>query len=201
MPIRWSASGLVNGWNGRIRMPGGRRTAGCSSICATAPGKARRRRLESLAPLYQAIAHGCRAVRHQETLDQVYVERICRLHAEGSLKFYSVRKLGAFGTNLAAIAWFFEKPYETPNATLTADDQVWVRGEAASALSAQGRVNEALPALQASLTMRKRSKSWKNAARDAFNLSGTQLLAGEIRVRWRRQSRGLLLPTAVTTRL
>ena len=37
--------------------------------------------LEDLAPLYQAIAHGCRAGRHQEALDEIYVDRICRRRA------------------------------------------------------------------------------------------------------------------------
>ena len=34
--------------------------------------------LSDLAPLYQAIAHGCRAGRHQEALDEIYRNRICR---------------------------------------------------------------------------------------------------------------------------
>jgi hypothetical protein len=34
--------------------------------------------LEDLAPLHQAIAHGCRAGQHQDALDTIFVDRICR---------------------------------------------------------------------------------------------------------------------------
>jgi hypothetical protein len=74
--------------------------------------------LADLAPLYQAIAHGCRAGRHQEALDEIYKERICRRWADGSIEFYSSKKLGASGNDLAAISWFFDNPYETPATTL-----------------------------------------------------------------------------------
>ena len=136
--------------------------------------------LESLTPLFQAIAHGCRAGRHQETLNKVYIERICRRQTDGSLEFYSSHKLGAIGTNLAAISWFFEKPYETPHPTLTAAHQGWVRNQAAFALNAQGRLNEALLVMRASLTMAKELKSWNNAAREASTLSQAEQLAGEV---------------------
>ena len=33
---------------------------------------------------------------------------------DGELEFYAERKLGALGSDLAAISWFFDKPYETP---------------------------------------------------------------------------------------
>jgi len=49
--------------------------------------------LEKLAPLYQAIAHGCRAGRYQEALDEVYKNRICRRQPDGQLEFYSQNKL------------------------------------------------------------------------------------------------------------
>ena len=34
--------------------------------------------LDEMEPLFQAVAHGCRAGRYQETLDELYVERILR---------------------------------------------------------------------------------------------------------------------------
>ena len=39
--------------------------------------------LDRLAPLYHAIAHGCRAGRHKEALDEVYRNRICRWQPDG----------------------------------------------------------------------------------------------------------------------
>ena len=105
--------------------------------------------LADLAPLYQAIAHGCRAGRHQEALNEIYRDRICRRQPDGDIEFYASRKLGAFGSDLSAISWFFAKPYATPVATLTPADRAWVLGHAASLLRAQGRFAEALPAERA----------------------------------------------------
>ena len=82
--------------------------------------------LADLAPLYHAIAHGCRAGRHQEALDEVYMNRICRRLPNGEIEFYSIKKLGAVGSDLAAISWFFDRPYETPAAALTPSDRAWV---------------------------------------------------------------------------
>jgi hypothetical protein len=59
--------------------------------------------LADLAPLYHAIAHGCRAGRHQEALDHIYKDRICRRLRDGQIEFYSGTKLGAMASNLAAI--------------------------------------------------------------------------------------------------
>ena len=75
--------------------------------------------LADLAPLYHAIAHGCRAGRHQEALDEVYMNRICRRRPDGQTRILFSRKLGAVGSDLAAISWFFDRPYETPVAALT----------------------------------------------------------------------------------
>ncbi len=62
-------------------------------------------KLADLAPLYHAIAHGCRAGRHQEALDEVYVGRISRRLPDGRFEAYSVHKLGAASSDLAAISW------------------------------------------------------------------------------------------------
>lgn len=136
--------------------------------------------LEDLAPLYQAIAHGCRAGRHQEALDEIYVERICRRQHDGGIEFYSFKMLGAIGSDLAAISWFFDRPYASPVAALTAADQSWVIGEAAFALGAQGRFAEALPANRAGLRRDEDAQNWRNAAIAASNLSQAELLAGEV---------------------
>jgi tetratricopeptide (TPR) repeat protein len=136
--------------------------------------------LEDLAPLYQAIPHGCRAGSHQDALDDIYTDRICRRGAGGEIEFYTRKMLGAFGNDLAAISWFFEKPYETPTVALSTADQSWVISEAAVGLSAQGRFAEALPALHTALRMDEEMKDWKNAANSASNLSQSELLVGDV---------------------
>jgi tetratricopeptide (TPR) repeat protein len=137
--------------------------------------------LEDLAPLYQAIAHGCRAGRHQEALDEIYRDRICRHRPDGNLEFYSAQKLGAFGSDLAALSWLFDKPYTTPLAALTSAAQSWVLNLAGYALRAQGRFAEALPTIRASLRMGEEAEDWCNAAIGANNLSETELLLGEVK--------------------
>jgi tetratricopeptide (TPR) repeat protein len=136
--------------------------------------------LADLAPLYHAIAHGCRAGRYQEALDEVYADRICRRFPDGVVEFYSANQLGAVGSDLAAIAWFFDRPYETPAAALTPPYRAWVLADASTRLRAQGRLREALPAMRTGLRMFEVIRHWRNAAPAASNLSQTELLSGQV---------------------
>jgi tetratricopeptide (TPR) repeat protein len=136
--------------------------------------------LEDLAPLYQAIAHGCRAGHHEEALDKIYKDRICRHRPDGDLEFYSRTKLGAIGSDLAALSWFFDKPYATPVAALTPSDQSWVLSVAALRLRAQGRFTEALPADRTGLRLDEDAQDWRNAGITASCVSEAELLVGEI---------------------
>ena len=136
--------------------------------------------LEQLAPLYQAIAHGCRAGRYQEALDEVYTDRIYRRRPDGKLEVYAVKKLGALGSNLAAITWFFEKPYETPVETLEKADRSWVLAVAAFCLRAQGRFAEAVATTTVGLSREEAAEDWLNAAISASNLSQAELVVGEV---------------------
>ena len=47
-------------------------------------------RLANLAPLYQAIAHGCRAGRYQEALDKLFKDRIRRWDSHRQPEYYSL---------------------------------------------------------------------------------------------------------------
>jgi hypothetical protein len=136
--------------------------------------------LEQLAPLYQAIAHGCCAGRHQEALDDVYVDRIYKRDADGRIVFYSRRMLGAIGSDLAALSWFFKKPYETVIDALGESDRAWVLGEVAFRLRAIGRLAEALATMGAGLQMFEAARDWQNGTIQASNLSETALLVGDI---------------------
>ncbi len=136
--------------------------------------------LSDLAPLYQAIAHGCRAGRHQEALDEIYKDRICRRQPNGRMEFYASNKLGAFGSNLAAISWFFVTPYATPVVTLRDADLAWVFAEASFSLRALGRIEEALPAMRAAFGMEVDRSSWQNAAFAASSLSDGERLVGAV---------------------
>ncbi|MBY0461284.1 MAG: hypothetical protein K2V38_28500, partial [Gemmataceae bacterium] len=118
--------------------------------------------LDRLQPLYQAVAHGCHAGLHKEALAEVYRDRILR--GTGNDGFYSTSKLGAFATNLGAVADFFTAPWNRVARSLTVTDQAWLLHEAAFHLRALGRLTEALEPLRASLKMRIREENWTPAA-------------------------------------
>ena len=139
--------------------------------------------MDGLAPLYEAVTHGCLAGRHHEANHKVYDDRILR--GTGSGGFYSTRKLGAIGADLAAVAAFFDEPWSKVSPNLTEADQAWLLAVAAFNLRALGRLTEALQPMRAGLEMRVQQNNWENAARSANNLSELELTLG-------------LLPDAVT---
>ena len=111
MPIRWCASGSAIGSNRRTQSAWKAAHGRIFEHLRDTTKEGNTPTLEELAPLYQAIGHGCRAGRHQEALDNIYVDRICRRLAGGALEFYASQTLGALGSDLAAMSWFFDKPY------------------------------------------------------------------------------------------
>ena len=150
-------------------------------LCETTPH--RPDGLDGLAPLYEAVTHGCLAGRQQEACDKVYFDRITR--GGGSDGFYSTKQLGAFGADLAAVAAFFEMsssgPWSQVSPNLTAADQAWTLSQAAFRLRALGRLTEALQPMRAGLEMAVRQKNWKNAAIQAGNLSELEVALGRLR--------------------
>ncbi|HZF13506.1 MAG TPA: toll/interleukin-1 receptor domain-containing protein, partial [Thermoanaerobaculia bacterium] len=131
--------------------------------------------LEAMEPLFTAVLHGCRAERQQEAFAEVYMRRIQRRK-----EFYSTRKLGAFGLDLAALAGFFDGIWDHPSARLTAAYQSFVLNQAAFRLRALGRLAEAVPPMQAGLERQIAIEAWKNAAAQASNLSELTLTLGEV---------------------
>jgi tetratricopeptide (TPR) repeat protein len=136
--------------------------------------------LAELAPLYQAIGHGCRAGRHSEALADIYVSRICRETDFTHNRFYSINSLGAVNSDLAALSWFFEEPYYAPVPQLQRSDQAFVQGLAGTFLRLVGRLREALPAERASLESTVVAKDWENSAIGANNLSQAMVLLGDL---------------------
>ncbi len=131
--------------------------------------------LEAMQPLYAAVVHGCRAGRQQEAMDEIFWWRIRR----GNDAF-SVRTLGAFGSELTALAGFFDRPWSKPSARLTAADQALVLNDASFYLRALGRLAEAVEPMQASLEACIAQEDWKQAAIRAGNLSELTLTLGAV---------------------
>lgn len=143
-------------------------------LCASTPDKDEPT-LEDLQPLYQAVAHGCRAGLQQEACDKVYFARIKR-----QVENYSTKKLGAFGSELGAIACFFETPWSRVSHALTAADQAWTLGQSAFYLRALGRLVEAVEPLRATVELYRDQDLWEQAAQGAINLSELELTLGEV---------------------
>jgi hypothetical protein len=134
--------------------------------------------IDGLQPLYQAVVHGCLAGRQQESCDKVYFDRILR--GPGRDGFYSSKKLGAIGADLAAVAAFFDEPWRRVSPNLREPDQAWLLNQAAYSLGALGRLTEALEPMRAGLEMPVQRKHWKNAAASASNLSELEVTLGRL---------------------
>jgi hypothetical protein len=129
--------------------------------------------LDDLAPLYQAVAHGCAAGLWQETCEEVYQERIRR-----GDESYTVRKLGGFGVDLGVVACFFELPWKRVSPHLRPAYQAWLMSDAGAFLRALGRLEEAREPMRVGLEMRVAQEGWKDAAAGAGNLSQLNLTLG-----------------------
>src|SRR5262249_31068141 len=93
--------------------------------------------VKDMLPLYSAVYHGCQADCHQRALDEVYRPRIIRW---GEL--FSTRRLGAFSSELSALAGFFRQPWSEPEAVLIPTDKAFVLNQAGFVLWAIGRLTE-----------------------------------------------------------
>ena len=135
--------------------------------------------LAGLQPLYQAVAHGCKAGLHQQACDEVYVDRILR--GTGHDGFYSTKKLGAYGVDLGAVACFFEEPWKRLAPGLSEPAQAWLLNEAAFRLRALGRLTESLEPMRAGLAMMSpAARTGKTPPSRASNLSELELTLGDL---------------------
>jgi hypothetical protein len=149
------------------------------------------RDVAALEPLFQAIAHGCKAGRQQETLDDIYVKRICRRRQDGQIAFHAEKSLGAIGPCLAALAWFFDRPFEIPNAGLKPEDRSTALANAASFLGYLGRLSDARKVQGGVLEIFGAAEEWGNAAISASNLAETELALGDIAAAIDNSARGV----------
>jgi len=135
--------------------------------------------LSGLQPLYQAITHGCHAKRYQEACREVYLDRILR-GTVGPHSFYSIKKLGAAGADLAAVGCFFVEPWIHPAPELVGVFRSWLLNEAATRLRALGRLAEAREPMRVGMEVDASAKAWSNAAIAAQNLSELDMTLGDV---------------------
>jgi hypothetical protein len=145
-------------------------------LCATVPYWPEGR--DGLLPLYQAVAHGCKAGRFEEAR-AVFHDRILR-GTTGAYANYSTFSLGLIGLDLAAQACFFLKPWVQVTPNLLPRHQAWLFNEVAFSLRALNRLPEARAPLRAALNMRVQQEQWHNASRVATTLSDLELTLGDV---------------------
>ncbi|MCI0541729.1 MAG: hypothetical protein L0Z50_41560, partial [Verrucomicrobiales bacterium] len=146
-------------------------------LCATTKDKSQPN-LEDLQPLYQAVAHGCRAGCHRDAYSEVYLERILR--GTDSNGFYATSKLGLFGLDYDAV-WHLlglHAEKESSTAGLDPESLVFLLHQAAFDLRSLGRPKEAVDRFNEALLHSEGHNEWEHAARISTNLSETLLLLG-----------------------
>jgi tetratricopeptide (TPR) repeat protein len=130
--------------------------------------------LDDLQPLYQAVAHGCRAELY-EAAHRTFLTRISRGN-----EAYGTLVLGAAGADLAAVTWFFKEPWHRIVPGFPTDTQARLLNAAGFYLQTLGRLTEALGPLRAGLPMELQQNDWVNAAIRISNICAIELLLGEI---------------------
>jgi tetratricopeptide (TPR) repeat protein len=131
--------------------------------------------LLEMEPLFSAVAHGCKAELYVGAWNDVFWKRINR----GDEAFL-VKKLGAFGSYLAVLSHFFDKPWSQPADVLPNEGKALVLGWAAFGLRAVGRLREAIQPMKAGLETNVKEENWLHAAMNVGNLSEMLLTLGEV---------------------
>jgi tetratricopeptide (TPR) repeat protein len=131
--------------------------------------------LEEMAPLYSAIAHGCAAGNHQEAYDEVFRRRIRR-----GDEYFSILRLGAYGTDLTALSNFFDLPWQQPVTALTQTAKAIVLAIAGFDLRALGQLKESTLPVQISLEISLSQEDWINATIASGDLSETYRTIGNL---------------------
>ena len=131
--------------------------------------------LVEMLPLYLALAHACEAGMYERALDEVYWPRIQRYP-----EAYGAHALGAYGTELEALAGFFEECWGRPVGSLSLISAGDVLTYAGYHLRASGRLREAREPVRSGLELAIGTGDWWNAAVRADNLSELQLIQGQI---------------------
>ncbi len=98
--------------------------------------------LVDMEPLYRAVAHGCQANMARDAWNRVFFERISRKE-----EFFGTARLGGINRDLAAVAWFFEIPWETPLQTLRWQERTTVLSLAGFLLNGIGQPEEGIKPL------------------------------------------------------
>ncbi|MCX5644699.1 MAG: ATP-binding protein [Phycisphaerae bacterium] len=145
-------------------------------LCQTTGDQKPNPTLEDLQPLYQAVAHGCQARSYQDAFAGIYSRRIQR----GDEDYYAWHTLGAFGSCLGALSYFFQDTWDHLQSLVPPSLRGAILFEVAECLRALGRLADARTAAGQSLSVSVKDEEWDQAAHSARLLSALELAHGEI---------------------
>ena len=132
--------------------------------------------LEEMAPLFQAVFHGCQAGRHQEALDEVYWARIIRAITSTTSPRSSARLAPIWRRSPASSI----RRGSSPVASITEAHQAFMLSQAGFRPARAWAAEEAVAPMRASLDDVRCQEDWMHAAIGAGNLSELQLTLGEV---------------------
>lgn len=132
--------------------------------------------LEELNPLYRAVYHGCQAKLYKKTKESVLKKRIYRGDAGYS------GKLGAYSSDLTALAGFFPEGWDKPpvRGDLLDEDRAWLLADAAFCLMSLGRLTEALGPRREGMLLQEQMKNWEQSAIAAATLCDLLIPVGKL---------------------
>lgn len=128
-----------------------------------------------MAPLYSAVAHGCKAGLYRQAFENVYWKRILREY-----NYFSTYEIAAFGSELAALGAFFTRKWDELPEELTPYQKGLLLSQVGYCLRAVGSLSEATSPLSESVDILAGLGRWRDAAVPSENLSRTFLPMGEI---------------------
>lgn len=131
-------------------------------------------KLHDILTLHSAIAHGCSAGRHEDTL-AVYWKRVLQKN-----KYFSIKVLGALASDTAALSCFFEGSWDKPSPQLSAKGRSRVLGQAGEALHALGRLNDAWKPMHLLFTESSKCNDLDEMGKTAITLSELHLTKGDL---------------------
>jgi tetratricopeptide (TPR) repeat protein len=131
--------------------------------------------LDGFQSLYHAVRHGCDAGLQSEACAAVFFARITR-----GEEYFSTKKLGAFGTDLTALASFFEEPWRETSALMHWKLRASLQNLAGHRLRALNRLSEATEALQAGCFLLVQHQEWGAAAPCLDSLVEVDLALGQV---------------------
>jgi hypothetical protein len=131
--------------------------------------------IEGMQKLFFAITHSCLAGKYKEAYYEIYLKRVQRDN-----EAFLIKKLGAYGVDLALLAQFFKKKWSKPIPNFKVSDQSEFLNQAGFNLRALGYLLEAIEPIKVGLKADISKKNLKGASTKAGNLSELHLVLGKL---------------------